>query len=523
MLGIGLALTSLPANSGGGQPALLNGANAAIPLLYTVVPTRGSLTPSFTRATTETGQKYDSAGYLDFTALSGEVIFKGAMRIYNEVSTKSADNTVGSTISANVTAATTTLTMTAANGSYWYKNSNGNAAIGRVYQCSADVSSTVARTLCLRALATSGTNSDVQNVAVTSTVQRVNLKFTADIVGVVLFGIENRAAYATDTGTTGVITFTNVSINDITGETDQTTLRPYVSVGVTSAPAYHGSMLDGIKAFPYDRSGNPIPRTGSYPLVGYVPWEARTNHFLNSGAPATHTSGSLGTGTYTLWMTGTGSIAVAGTTATITGAGTAIAGTPVTFVVTVAGTVTYTVTGSPTKAQSENGAFPTPYIITAGAPVPRNADVEAETTSGVILAAGGTIALTYIPYHAPSGTIFLWGTYVDASNYTAILHDATNLIFRKRIAGTNYDATIANTFVSGTTYKMAATWGAGGSTICLNGVAGTPHANTTAAQIAATMQFGADGNSLQQPGAAVINNYIWQRQLSASEQTAVTA
>jgi hypothetical protein len=117
----------------------------------------------------------------------------------------------------------------------------------------------------------------------------------------------------------------------------------------------------------------------------------------------------------------------------------------------------------------------------------------------------------------------LWGTYVDASNYTAILHDATNLIFRKRIAGVNYDATIANAFTSGTTYKMAASWGASGSTIYLNGVSGTPHANTTAAQIAATMQFGADGNSLQQPGAAVIKNYIWQRQLSASEMQALTA
>ena len=174
-------------------------------------------------------------------------------------------------------------------------------------------------------------------------------------------------------------------------------------------------------------------------------------------------------------------------------------------------------------AQVELGSFATPYQPTTTVAVARNADVEAVTTSGAILAVGGTISLTYIPYHSPVGTIALWGTYVDASNYTAILHDATNLIFRKRIAGVNYDATIANAFTSGTTYKMAASWGVGGSTIYLNGVAGTPHANTTAAQIAATMQFGADGNSLQQPGAAVIKNYIWQRQLSGSEQAAITA
>jgi hypothetical protein len=174
-------------------------------------------------------------------------------------------------------------------------------------------------------------------------------------------------------------------------------------------------------------------------------------------------------------------------------------------------------------AQVELGSFATPYQPTTTVAVARNADVDQYPTTDGPIAAAGSIALDFTPYHAPSGTIALWGTYVDASNYTAILHDATNLIFRKRIAGSNYDATIANAFVSGTTYKVAATWGAAGTAIYLDGVAGTPHANTTAAQIAATMQVGADGNSLQQPGAGTTNLRIWQRQLSSPEGVAVTA
>ncbi len=173
-------------------------------------------------------------------------------------------------------------------------------------------------------------------------------------------------------------------------------------------------------------------------------------------------------------------------------------------------------------AQVELGSAATSYIPTTTIAVQRNGEIDSLPTSGNILAAAGTIALTYTPTSAPSGTRFLWGTYVDASNYTAILHDATNLIFRKRIAGVNTDATIANAFVSGTTYKMCASWGAAGQTIYLNGTAGTPNANTNAAQIAATMQIGADGNSLQQPGMSIKDDRIWLRQLSASEQGAIT-
>lgn len=103
------------------------------------------------------------------------------------------------------------------------------------------------------------------------------------------------------------------------------------------------------------------------PTFGLLPYEARTNLLLNSTAPATQTTGSLGTGTYTLWCNGSGSVTPSGGTATITGAAAATNGAPNTFTVTVAGTVVCTVAGSLNAFQLESGAFGTPFIVTAGA------------------------------------------------------------------------------------------------------------------------------------------------------------
>jgi hypothetical protein len=122
-------------------------------------------------------------------------------------------------------------------------------------------------------------------------------------------------------------------------------------------------------------------------------------------------------------------------------------------------------------------------------------DILSNQVSGNIQANNTTIFLEWTPESAAQGVIFLWGSYVDASNYTAILHDGANIIFRKRISGVNTDATKALAYVADTVYKIAATASsASGQQIYVDGTAGTGHANTTDMQLGTDFEVGTDGN-----------------------------
>lgn len=147
------------------------------------------------------------------------------------------------------------------------------------------------------------------------------------------------------------------------------------------------------------------------PNVGLLIFEARTNLLLNSNAPVTQTTASLGTGTYTLWGNGAGSSLASGGTATITGAAPATNGSPNTFTVTVAGTVTVTVTGSLNAFQLEAGAFGTSFIVTAGATATRAADSiqAAGTLATTLLGAQGTVLFSGTALGVNAGTNYLLG------------------------------------------------------------------------------------------------------------------
>ena len=118
-----------------------------------------------------------------------------------------------------------------------------------------------------------------------------------------------------------------------------------------------------------DDVGDPIT-----PAPVWIHYPASTNYFLNNESAVDQTSPSLATGSYTLSVIGSGSVEVAANTATGTGFGTASEGTDITISIAGAGTVDFTVAGTPTSVQFEPLTFSTPHIQTAGSPVTRQVD-----------------------------------------------------------------------------------------------------------------------------------------------------
>ena len=426
-------------------------------LMSSAVPEKGGLVPSFTRATTETGQKWDDNGYLDFTALAGEMIFKGARRERNLVATTSEDFSnaawtksvcsVTSTTESGPLGSTNATLITLGGGTtnkaIVYSATAAAPAIPSFYfkagthkyvqlMNASDGEAFANFDLDLGVVGTKGTKTTSAIEDVGDGWYRVSALYNSTaILGTswrVYFVSIASAVYAAATASTGTVYIWGAQLNDITGETDQTTIRPYVSVGVptdwagpeyvsngtfgtdttgwtavnsatisvvsgrlkllntaaayggayqaltglaigakyvasfsfdrdgsattvylsvsdstaclaergqansTAATgiltlpftatatthyvsaqiiltsgaysyfdnisvkpaAYHGSMVDGVKCYDTDRLGNLIATTGSYPIVGYVPWEAQTSIALQSNAFTT-TWAAIGT------------------------------------------------------------------------------------------------------------------------------------------------------------------------------------------------------------------------------------
>lgn len=220
-----------------------------------------------------------------------------------------------------------------------------------------------------------------------------------------------------------------------------------------------------VSGFAYSTFANTILRIT--PGLGLLIEEARTNVLLNSTAPVTQTTGSLATGTYTLWVNGSGSAAVSAGTATITGAGSATNGAPITFVVTVAGTVTVTKTGSLNAFQLELGAFGTSLVVTAGASATRAADVA--TFTGALLAVfNGTSGSALLQTSATPNAAnfpFLMANAAHAISFSRLL---SNTSFRSTVSAVNLDVTLGSgSFASGTV-KQGSAWSVSGRSVVGN-------------------------------------------------------
>lgn len=144
-------------------------------------------------------------------------------------------------------------------------------------------------------------------------------------------------------------------------------------VSVSRASSGTNMVPTSPSGFSFTTFGNNVARITS--PFGLLSEESRTNNLLNSTVPATQTTASLGTGTYTLWVNGSGSATPSGGTATLVGAAAATQGSPNVFTITVAGTVVVTVVGSLNAFQLETGNFGTSLIVTAGTTQTRSADV----------------------------------------------------------------------------------------------------------------------------------------------------
>jgi len=236
-----------------------------------------------------------------------------------------------------------------------------------------------------------------------------------------------------------------------------------ISEGVWSSYDANGVFLsttNGASALCCDASG---------PL-GYLAEGARTNYFLQSLAPATQTIATLATGTYTTSVGAGGTLTISAGTATITGGGTATSTTPLTFVVTVSGTVVATVASAPAWGQVELGAFASSLIPTTTVAVTRNADVLTYPSAGNISGTVGTLyaEVTVGPPSTTAARVIAQGDH----SHAAFAYFVTTSGYLSLYDGTARSLVSASLPLTSVT-KAATSWGGSVSSGALSGVSGT--------------------------------------------------
>lgn len=220
----------------------------SVPLTTTVVPSRGTGSATFTRATTATVTDFEG---LVRNVLSGEVRFQGARRVKNGV--RNSDTLFSANWTKNLGTHTATV---AANGDVTWLSGDFIAetagtlagAAGQTCVLSFTAAALGGTTKVTARIDRNGAAQSNQiNISISATPARYSMRATLDngtAIPVPRFDYFD-----------GNVNITNVMIEDVTGQANQNPSE-YVSVGVLSSP-FHGAMVDGVKYFDY-QNGNTV-------------------------------------------------------------------------------------------------------------------------------------------------------------------------------------------------------------------------------------------------------------------------
>lgn len=346
-----------------------------------------------------------------------------------------------------------------------------------------------------------------------------------------------------------------IEIENVSGQSDQTASE-YVSVGVLSAP-YHGAGVDGVKWFETNKDGSAISEAN---LLGYHAEGARTNSLLYS-RDLTNATWVKTNVTATLTATGIDNAANSASTLTAGAANATIlqtlslaaaARSSSAYVKRRTGTgniyftrdggstwtdITSSVGASMTRVKIENtsvlnpsigfkiatsgdaidvdcvqdeaGAYITSPIITTSAAVTRNADaLTYATASNWSDTAGWALASVY----KPDWTYVAGGVIGNATNGLLPLTTNTGA---KAYDGTN--TVNGPTGAPSGTVKMAMNWGSGALQVAANGTAGTAGSYDGAWGLASI------GINTSAGAMYTKNVYIAQAAITAAQLAQVTA
>ena len=267
-----------------------NGSRFFAPLTDSVVPNRSIWPITFSRATAATVQ--DNEGMIRY-CLSGEARFQGARRVENLFSySEDASNVYWNKVRASVTAnaiawpdgrlVADLVVGTVAGGSYIYAPMNviaGNKYRVSVCVKAADVTNFNIISLTqpwscafYPTLGTAWTPSGIASLPTMTNLwngwYRYSLLLTANATG------SNDIGFVSQNYVWNICYVCEMQMEDVTGQSD-TSFGGYVSTNVLSSP-FHGAMVDGVKYFDTDISGNQLSPDG------YLAEWQKTNLFTNS-------------------------------------------------------------------------------------------------------------------------------------------------------------------------------------------------------------------------------------------------